>query len=301
MSTFQVNVTTDSTMPITVNLTSSVPESVFLDCRPRSQNGDVVLLLPASSPGPAQTGTIDCDISLQADERDRTVEFELHDDSGTKIWSSGPVHLKTVQVDESGGFAGFGSAVLLGGGLIALVAFIAFFVFMTSMILKRRRALDILESGEEEVEDVSPATMAATPIQLQPSPTVVQTPLQVQASQQAAPPGPMPGAPGPMPTASPIAQQSIVVETPEPTPAPENFTDAQLMAAGWSQAQILELRGSASAHAEQSVALPSFNCIVTGQVLTANDAWWQCPSCGGFASSVAIAPYTHCPACNAQR
>ncbi|GIS45041.1 MAG: hypothetical protein Ct9H90mP16_21110 [Candidatus Poseidoniales archaeon] len=96
-------------------------------------------------------------------------------------------------------------------------------------------------------------------------------------------------------------QQSIVVETPEPTPAPEDFTDAQLMAAGWSQAQILELRGSPSAHVEQSAALPTFNCIVTGQVLTANDAWWQCPSCGGFASSVAIAPYTHCPACNVQR
>ena len=301
MSTFQVNVTTDSTMPITVNLTSSVPESVFLDCRPRSQNGDVVLLLPASSPGPAQTGTIDCDISLQADERDRTVEFELHDDSGTKIWSSGPVHLKTVQVDESGGFAGFGSAVLLGGGVIALVAFIAFFVFMTSMILKRRRALDILESGEDEVEDVSSSTMAATPMQLQPNPAVAQAPVQVQAPQQAAPPGPMPGAPGPMPTASPIAQQSIVLETPEPTPAPEDFTDAQLMAAGWSQAQILELRGLPSAHVEQSAALPTFNCIVTGQVLTANDAWWQCPSCGGFASSVAIAPYTHCPACNVQR
>ena len=37
MNTFQINVTTDSTMAVTVNLTSSVPESVFLDCRPRSK------------------------------------------------------------------------------------------------------------------------------------------------------------------------------------------------------------------------------------------------------------------------
>ena len=107
--------------------------------------------------------------------------------------------------------------------------------------------------------------------------------------------------PGPMPTASPVAQQPVHVETPEPTPAPEDFTDAQLIAAGWSEAQILELRGTASAQVEQSATLPTFNCIVTGQVLTTNDAWWQCPSCGGFASSVAIAPYTHCPTCNAER
>ena len=189
----------------------------------------------------------------------------------------GPVHLKTFQVDESGGFAGFGSAVLLGGGLIALVAFVAFFVFMTSMILKRRRALDILESGEEEVEDVSPVTMAATPMQLQPNPGRPDT-CTSAGSQQAAPRS-YAGRAGAGAYCFTHCSAIDCSGNSEPTPAPEDFTDAQLMAAGWSQAQILELRGSASAHGT-SAALPTFNCIVTGQVWTANDAWWQCPSCG---------------------
>ncbi len=304
MSTFQINITTDSTMPITVNLTSNVPESVFIDCRPRSQNGDIVLLLPASSPGPAQTGTIECDISLEADERDRTLEFDLRDDSGDSIWSSGPVHLKTKQIEESGGFAGFGDvALLLGGGLIAVV-FTVFFVYMTTIILSRRKELDALETDYEEDDSEAHTNQTPTTVaQVSPAPTPT---FAARPPQQTAPPGPMPGAPGPMPVSTPIVQE------PEPTSSALNFTDEQLRSAGWSDLQIQELRGSVSSpqHSPVSVStqveevnpsLPSYNCLVTGQVLTASDAWWQCAGCGGFASAAAISPYTHCPACNVAR
>ena len=287
-------------MPITVNLSSQTPESVFIDCRPRSQNGDIVLLLPASNPGPAQTGTIECDISLAADVRDRTVEFELSDDSGHLIWTSGPVHLQTIQVDDSGGFAGFGSAAILAAGVLGTIIFVAFFIFMTTMILKRRRELDELEYGvdEEESDTAVIVQSSTTEIQIQSGP-VAEPVANVQSypQHQTAPPGPMPGAPGPMPTAAPVVQQPVVNTT--SAPEPEDFTDAQLIAAGWSQEQIQELRGTTSIQqSESSDSLPTFNCLVTGQVLTASDAWWQCASCGGFASSVAISQYTHCPACN---
>ena len=100
-------------------------------------------------------------ISLEADERDRTLEFDLRDDSGDSIWSSGPVHLKTKQIEESGGFAGFGDvALLLGGGLIAVV-FTVFFVYMTTIILSRRKELDALETDYEE--DDSEAHTNQTP------------------------------------------------------------------------------------------------------------------------------------------
>ena len=118
-----------------------------------------------------------------------------------------------------------------------------------------------------------------------------------------------------MPAAAPVVQP---VAQPEPEPSPTDFTDDQLRASGWSDAQIQELRGqdstttvteAFSALGSQTVevdiatgaSLPAFNCIVTGNVLTASDAWWQCTGCGGFAAAVAIAEYTHCPACNLGR
>ena len=302
MNTFQINVTTDSTMAVTVNLTSTVPESVFLDCRPRSQEGGVVLFMPASSPGPAQTATIECDMSLQADERERTVNFILTDELGETIWSSGQVHLKTEKIEESGGFAGFGSVTMLMAGIVGGIVFIAFFIYMIGLIYRRRRTLDeIEEMDDEEIaeygsESESPATAV---VQQQP---VAQMPVQPTAS-----------APGPMPSAAPVAQP--VTPTPEPSPA--DYTDEQLRASGWSDVQIQELRGvpaasvddafdalGSSAPPEQSQSsssLPAFNCIVTGNVLTASDAWWQCTGCGGFAAATAIAAYTHCPACNLER
>ena len=306
MSTFQINVTTDSTMAITVTLNSTVPESVFLDCRPRTQEGDVVLFMPESSPGPAQTATIDCDISLEADERERTVFFEVSDDLGDLIWSSGPVHLKTKQIEESGGFAGFGSATMLVGGLIGGVAFISFFVYMVTLIARRRRKLDEIEDLDDEEITAYGAVEEA--------PAVAQQAPVTQVAQSA--PGPMPGAPGPMPAAAPVVQ-AVVTATPEPTPA--DYTDEQLRASGWSDLQIQELRGSTTTTVDNAfdalgtaspldvttaatgTSLPAFNCIVTGNVLTATDAWWQCVGCSGFAAAAAIAQYTHCPACNLAR
>lgn len=307
MSTFQINVTTDSTMAVTVTLNSTVPESVFLDCRPRTQEGNVVVFMPESSPGPAQTATIDCDISLEADERARTVLFEVTDDQGELVWESGPVHLKTEQIEESGGFAGLGSATMLAGGIIGGIAFISFFIYMTALILRRRRKLDEIEDLDEDEIPTYGAAVETTPAVavLQPSPVV-------QAAAQA-PPGPMPGAPGPMPVAAPV--QQVVAPVAEPSPA--DYTDEQLRASGWNDQQILELRGvptatvtdafeSLGASQQQDVTqsestLPAFNCIVTGQVLTATDAWWQCSGCGGFSAASAIAQYTHCPNCNMER
>tara|TARA_B100001029_G_scaffold45442_1_gene35895 strand:- start:139 stop:510 length:372 start_codon:yes stop_codon:yes gene_type:complete len=120
----------------------------------------------------------------------------------------------------------------------------------------------------------------------------------------------MPGAPGPMPTAAPVQQ----VASPVAEPSPADYTDEQLRASGWSDQQIQELRGvpttsvtdafdSLGSGQQQDAgvsgaSLPAFNCIVTGQVLTAADAWWQCSGCGGFAAATAIAQYTHCPSCN---
>ena len=306
MSTFQINVTTDSTMTITVNLTSSIPESVFIDCRPRSQNGGVVLLLPASSPGPAQVGTIECDISLESDERDRTIEFDLFDESGVKVWSSGPVHVKTVQIEESGGFAGFGSAAILAGGIIATVGFVIFFIFMTTLILKRRKELDVLESESELEEDDSIMPTNNQPLpsqntQVQTPPPVVQPAIvQPQSHTPISPPGPMPGAPGPMPGTIAVVQEAVVDKPSVSEPSPHNFTDAQLKSAGWSDAQIQEMRNvHSSQNPQEKAALPTYNCMVTGQVLSANETWWQCTTCGGFASSSAISAYTHCPSCNA--
>jgi len=309
MSTFQINVTTDSTMAVTVTLNSTVPESVFLDCRPRTQDGNVVVFMPESSPGPAQTATIDCDISLEADERARTVLFEVTDDQGELIWESGPVHLKTKQIDESGGFAGFGSATLLIGGIMGGIVFISFFIYMTTLILRRRRKLDEIEDLDEDEVVAYGAAMESTPaatVQPQPVPAV-------QVAVQA-PPGPMPGAPGPMPVAAAPVQQ-VVAPVAEPSPA--DYTDEQLRASGWSDLQIQELRGvptttvtdafDALGSGQQQettqvgASLPAFNCIVTGEVLTSADAWWQCSGCGGFAAASAIAQYTHCPNCNLAR
>jgi len=118
-----------------------------------------------------------------------------------------------------------------------------------------------------------------------------------------------------MPTATTVVQE-VVEPTPEPSPA--DYTDEQLRASGWSDEQIQELRGVAAipvtdafdslgtaapdVSAEESgSSLPTFNCIVTGNVLTASDSWWQCSSCGGFAEATAISQYTNCPACNMAR
>lgn len=301
INTFQINVTTDSTMAVTVNLTSSVPESVFLDCRPRSQEGGVVLFIPASSPGPAQTATIDCDLSLEADERDRTVNFVLTDELGETIWSSGQVHLKTEQIEESGGFAGFGSLTMLIGGIAGGIVFIAFFIYMIALIYRRRRTLDEIEDMDEhEMNEYDSAPESTMPVVVQQQP-VAQMPVQPTAA-----------APGPMPSTAPVA----LAVTPTPEPSPADYTDEQLRASGWSEEQIQELRGAPAAsvadafnalggtvdHSEvPSSSLPSFNCIVTGNVLTSTDAWWQCTGCGGFAAATAITEYTHCPACNLAR
>ena len=307
MNTFQINVTTDSTMAVTVNLTSSVPESVFLDCRPRAQDGSVVLFMPASSPGPAQTATIECDLSLEADVRERTVNFVLTDDLGESIWESGPIHLKTEQIEDESGFAGFGSLTMMLAGIIGGIIFVSFVIYMIALIYRRRRTLDDIE--DEDEEELTPFGGESGPtvpaVQIQPA---AQVPVQTS-------PGPMPSAPGPMPAAAPVVQP---VAQPEPEPSPTDFTDDQLRASGWSDAQIQELRGqdstttvteAFSALGSQTVeadiatgaSLPAFNCIVTGNVLTASDAWWQCTGCGGFAAAVAIAEYTHCPACNLGR
>ncbi|MCS5537509.1 MAG: hypothetical protein NZ770_05335, partial [Candidatus Poseidoniaceae archaeon] len=230
--TFQINVTTDSTMAVTVNLTSSVPESVFLDCRPRSQEGGVVLFIPASSPGPAQTATIDCDLSLEADERDRTVNFVLTDELGETIWSSGQVHLKTEQIEESGGFAGFGSLTMLIGGIAGGIVFIAFFIYMIALIYRRRRTLDeIEEMDEDEMNEYGTAPESTIPVVVQQQ-SVAQMPVQPTAA-----------APGPMPSAAPVA----LAVTPTPEPSPADYTDEQLRASGWSEEQIQELRGAPAA------------------------------------------------------
>ena len=310
MNTFQINITTDSTMPVTISLNSTVPESVFLDCRPRTQEGDVVLFMPASSPGPAQTATLDCDISLEADERERTVFFEVTDERGDLVWSSGPVHLKTKQVEESGGFAGFGSATLVFGGLIGGVAFIGFFIYMTTLIIRRRRTLDEIEDLDEDSEIETYGASAESVVVAQQAPVA-------QVPNQSAP-GPMPGAPGPMPAAAAVTPTPQIAVEPVPDPSPAAYSDEQLRASGWSDVQIQELRGVSTVAVTNAfdaletsplpeetnadtTSLPAFNCIVTGNVLTTTDAWWQCGGCGGFAASIAIAQYSHCPACNLAR
>ncbi|MEE2748292.1 MAG: CARDB domain-containing protein [Candidatus Thermoplasmatota archaeon] len=302
MKTFQINVTSDSTMAVTVNLSSSVPESVFLDCRPRAQDGnDVVLFIPASHPNPPQTATIDCDISLEADERDRTVNFEIIDENGESVWVSGPVHLKTEQIEETGGFAGFGSVTWIILSVLGGIVFISFFIYMVSLISQRRRRLEAIEEMDEE--DVVALGTEHTSVNTQ-QPAIQNV---VQGA-----PGPMPGAPGPMPSAQPVVQ-AVVEPVAEPSPA--DFTDEQLRASGWSDEQIRELRGepeiavtdafdslgAQTGGGESGSSMPVFNCIVTGNVLTANDSWWQCTSCGGFAAAASIATYTHCPACNMAR
>jgi len=263
--------------------------------------------MPESSPGPAQTATIECDLSLEADERERTVNFVLTDELGETIWSSGPIHLKTEQVEESGGFAGFGSLTTLIGGIVGGIAFVGFFIYMIAIIYRRRRTLDEIEDldDEEEMTGYGSATESTTPA------TTVQQPQQPVAHVSVQPTA---AAPGPMPTAAPVAQ----VATPTPEASPADYTDEQLRASGWSDAQIQELRGVSTSSVSDAFnalggnpadnsglpsdsSLPAFNCIVTGNVLTSTDAWWQCSGCGGFAAATAIAVYTHCPTCNLER
>jgi uncharacterized membrane protein len=304
---FQINVTTDSTMPITVTLGSTVPETGLLECRPRAQDGAVVLLLPASEPGPPQTSTITCEITLQANDLARTFTFTLIDDEGERVWDSGATHMKTEPPSEDGGYAIFGSLnpVLLASA--GAVVFIGFFIMMATMIVRRRRTLDEIEEDDEE-EDI-PVTAAApvgTPVG---TPIIHGAPATVAAPQQAAtaPPGPMPVA-----AVAPVAL--------EPT-TPSEFTDDQLRESGWGEEQIAELRGTpgpaltsafdslgvgtteeAVIEATPEVAgasLPAFNCIVTGQPLTSEDPWWQCDDCSGFAAVVAIQGLSNCPRCKA--
>ena len=325
---FQINVTTDSTMPIQVSLTSELPDGVTLECRPRAQDGSVVLLLPASMPAPPETGTIECDITLEPSDLARTVTLTLRDDGGETVWTSGPVHLKTEPAPAPSGLAlaGSMSATALAAG--GAVVFLLFFIAMLTLIVKRRRALDEIEEEEEEEETVAVpgAAPVGTPIihgaPAQPAPAV--------APVAAAPPGPMPGAPGPMPTAAPAAQpvvaQQPVVHQPVAEPSPSDYTDDQLRASGWSEEQIAELRGApapaltgafdslgvaptepvraeapAVEEAPADPGLPVFHCMVSGIQLTSEIAWWQCGSCDRFAAAESIAAHTHCPNCNAAR
>ncbi|MDP6900212.1 MAG: CARDB domain-containing protein [Candidatus Thalassarchaeaceae archaeon] len=301
---FQINVTSDSTMPITFTLHSTVPETAILECQPLVQNGSIVLLLPASNPAP-QVGTIDCGIILEDSELARTFTFEIIDDQGTVVWQSGVTHLKTKEISQTGSFSLGDNLNLTAISVISGVLFIAFFVAMTIMIRRRRKTLDDYEEYEDEDDEELPNEIVNTSHASVPH--VASSP----------PIGPMPGAPGPMPVAA-----VPVVHVPEPEPQPSDFTDEQLRASGWNEQQIAELRGTvepplndafgslgvAEQHPVQDgltnngtqTAIPQFNCIVTGNTLTANDAWWQCPSCGGFAAAAAITGYTHCPSCNTQ-
>ena len=252
-------------------------------------------------------------MSLEADERERTVNFVLTDELGETIWSSGQVHLKTEKIEESGGFAGFGSLTMLLAGIVGGIVFISFFIYMIALIYRRRRTLDEIEDMDEEeivaYGSVSEPT-AAVVVQQQP---VAQMPVQ-----------PTMAAPGPMPAAAPDTSRRTRRGR---GPLPHNRTWSSRP--GWSprcscicgvrsrstDVQIQELRGvsstsvddafnalgGGSAEQAQNSTLPTFNCIVTGNVLTAADAWWQCTGCGGFAASTAIATYTHCPACNLAR
>ncbi|MBN17404.1 MAG: hypothetical protein CMB37_04525 [Euryarchaeota archaeon] len=288
LSTFHINVTTDSTMDITLDLNTTIPDSVFLDCRPHSQDGAIILFLPASSPGPAQTHSIECSISLEADDRDRTVSFIMSDESGNNIWESGPVHLKTQKLEAEGGFSGFGDAAFLIGGVLALMIFAAFFAFMTTMILRRRRQLDDLEEMEEYEEEDNQQTHQPT--------------VQYPATQNSheSPPGPMPQ------SAVNIPATTEQVQAPKQLAA-EDYTDEQLRASGWSVEQISELRGlNQSPSVQEGVSavqstLPAFTCVVSGRVLTTSDSWWQCHSCGAFADANAISAHTNCPSCGQQK
>jgi hypothetical protein len=221
------------------------------------------------------------------------------------VWQSGVTHLKTKEISQSGSFSLGDSLNLTAISAISGVLFIAFFVAMTIMIRRRRKTLDDYEEYDDEDDEESPNEIVHTPQAS--TPHVASSP----------PIGSMPGAPGPMPVVA-----APVVQVPEPEPQPSDFTDEQLRASGWNEQQIAELRGTtqpplndafgslsvteqhpaqeeSGIHDSQS-AIPQFNCIVTGKTLTANDAWWQCQSCGGFAAATAITGYTHCPSCNTQ-
>ena len=289
LSTFHINVTTDSTMDITLNLNASIPDSVFLDCRPHSQEGAIILLIPASSPGPAQTESIECSISLEADSRDRTVSFILSDENGATVWESGPVHLKTEEIGESGGFSGFGDVAFFISGIFALLVFVVFFAFMTTLIMRRRNQLDDLEEMEDFEDEEETQQHGGTSQGSATGQVVYQTP------------------PGPMPKSQVTVQPTVVPEQATQQLSAADYTDAQLRSSGWSDQQIHELRGTNQTppvennDVSSSSTLPTFTCVVSGRILTTSDSWWQCNSCGVFADAHAIFAYTHCPSCNQEK
>lgn len=310
---FNIDVSSDSTMAVRVTLDSIVPADAVLDCTPASTNGTVELLLPAAEQD-AQTGIIECQITLAESDLKQTLTLHLHDDNDELIWSQ-IVHLKTEQTEKkSGTFGAFNIEVL---GVISGVIFIVFVIVMAAMIIRRMNRLDSFEfEDDEDYEgegDVQVQAEQVAPV--------------AAIQQQAAAPGPMPGAPGPMPALqvapAQVAAAVNVAPSVEPAaqaeqPGPESYSDDELRTAGWSEVQISELRGEnqeslsnafgsldpgaqmedSATVAEPNQSLPSFNCIVTGSVLTAADSWWQCSHCSGFAEIGAIGQYTSCPACN---
>ncbi len=307
---FTVDVTTRSTMTITVELQVTSPSSVDFTCRPRSQSGEYMLLLPIASNGIEETQTFTCDFTIAADEQARTVYMLIIDEDGDEVWNSGPIHMKTPVQEKAGeGFGGFSFNSILGEQAIAIsaaVLFLAFFLTMSVLILRRRKHLHHLEDIEEEDEHEDQGVAAAVTIARPPVAVATTTPVQQQPAQSEHPGWIWNAAANQwvadpaFTAAQPVAQPAAVQQpVPETTSAPVVLENA-FGALGEPEQEPFS--GVQEDEQQQTVSnegplLPSFQCMVTGVELTAEVAWWQCPSCEGFASSEAIADMTACPRC----
>ena len=257
---FWINASSESTMAITLDLAIDAPEGVVINCEPRAQENTVQILLPEKLGDRAVEGQIECQMTLSPSDQARTIELSMTDDQGERIWTTGPVHVRVNAVEESGSFTLASLPVMAIAGVGGFV-FILFVVAMVVLIARRSRTLARIEDGEdEEPQPVAEPAAGTAPW---------------------APPGPMPqaGPPGPMP----------VVEEQAAEPSPADYSDDELRASGWSDAQIAELRGEP--------ALPTFVCMASGVTLGADQAWWQCPACQGFAATSALTGLSACPGC----
>jgi len=330
---FTIDITTRSTMPITVELQITSPDSVEITCRPRTQSGEYRLLLPIAMNGIEQTQTFTCDFTIASDDQARTVYLTIVDDDGEEVWNSGPIHMKTPILEETGGFSWSSVLGVQAIAISAAVLFIAFFLVMSVLILRRRKHLTELEELEEEEEGegytpavtapaMSAAVSVARPPQIAATAPVVAAPAVAapahQQTTQSANPGWIWDASSNQWVADPAYSAALPTTDAQPAeqvqpqsglenafgalgePEAEQGADSSVQASAEPEAQA----GDQTVGYEQHVAptnggplLPSFQCMVTGVELTAEVAWWQCSSCGGFAASHAIEDMTACPRC----
>ena len=244
-------------------------------------------------PPPSHTSTFDkviCRVTQgDSDENGEiqiTVSIENNEISSWTISSD----WRQKQVTNTGLLGGVGETEYIAGGAVVLLL-----VVITLLVLSRKGSE---EEEYEDEEDNYPAIVSPIEQDYQAYPTT--------AVVEAIPSGP------PITQVAPLIQEPVIQE-------PKQWSREELLASGWTNEQIISsyphlavpsvsvltsafdsLGGNtAPQEQEEGPTLPAVNCVITGQELTSNDQWSQCPSCGAWAEATAKAGCENCPRCRA--